>query len=159
MKLYHGSNCKFEHIDLSLSRDKRDFGKGFYTTTIKEQAEAWAAVVFERYGGAGRFVYEFDFEIDDNLKIKKFEEANIEWLEMISQNRRFGETQHGFDVMIGPVANDKTNRTIALYLDGSITAEAALLLLKHNVLNDQVSFHSVKALSFLKLIGREEYAH
>jgi hypothetical protein len=159
MKLYHGSNCKFDSIDLSKSKDKRDFGRGFYTTTIKEQGAAWAEAVFVRYGGEGKILYEFDFEINDSLKIKKYEEANGEWLEMISKNRNIGGTQHDFDVMIGPVANDKTNRTIALYIAGIYTAEIALGLLKHNKLNDQVSFHTEKALSYLKLVGREENAH
>ncbi|MDR3224721.1 MAG: DUF3990 domain-containing protein [Clostridiales Family XIII bacterium] len=36
--LYHGSNQLFDTVDLSKSRDKRDFGRGFYTTTIREQA-------------------------------------------------------------------------------------------------------------------------
>ncbi|MCL2101000.1 MAG: DUF3990 domain-containing protein [Fibromonadales bacterium] len=158
MKLYHGSNSLFERVDLSKSRDKRDFGKGFYTTTIKKQAESWAEAVFDRYGGAGKFVYEFDFEINNNLKIKEFKEANKEWLEFISSNRSIGEVQHDFDIAIGPVANDKTNRTIALYIAGIYTAEMALQLLKHNDLNDQVSFHTEKALSFLKFTKREEYA-
>lgn len=39
MKLYHGTNVQFEAIDLAKFKDKRDFGKGFYTTTIFEQAE------------------------------------------------------------------------------------------------------------------------
>ena len=39
MFLYHGTNIRFDNIDLSRSKDKRDFGKGFYTTTIFEQAE------------------------------------------------------------------------------------------------------------------------
>jgi hypothetical protein len=34
--LYHGSNMVFEEVQLSKSRDKRDFGRGFYTTTIEE---------------------------------------------------------------------------------------------------------------------------
>lgn len=42
MILYHGTNIRFSNIDLSRSKDKRDFGKGFYTTTIFEQAEHWA---------------------------------------------------------------------------------------------------------------------
>lgn len=49
MILYHGSNCNFDKIDLSKSKDKRDFGKGFYTTTLKNQAEEWAEVLFDRY--------------------------------------------------------------------------------------------------------------
>ena len=31
MKLYHGSNQEFDNVDLKKSKDKRDFGKGFYT--------------------------------------------------------------------------------------------------------------------------------
>jgi hypothetical protein len=43
--LYHGSNHSFEEVDLSKSKDKRDFGRGFYTTTLHEQAEDWAKVL------------------------------------------------------------------------------------------------------------------
>ncbi len=158
MKLYHGSNSLFENIELSKSKDKRDFGKGFYTTTIREQAVSWAEAVFDRYGGAGKFIYEFNFETNNDLNIKKFEKADKEWLEFISSNRSIGEIQHDFDTVIGPVANDKTNRTIALYIAGIYNAEMALQLLKHNDLNDQVSFHTKKALSFLILTKREKYA-
>jgi hypothetical protein len=45
MKLYHGSNCDFSIIDLSKSKDRRDFGKGFYLTTHKNQAEDWAEIL------------------------------------------------------------------------------------------------------------------
>ncbi|MCL2283705.1 MAG: DUF3990 domain-containing protein [Fibromonadales bacterium] len=159
MKLYHGSNCLFEKIDLTKARDKRDFGKGFYTTTIKEQAVSWAEVIFDRYGGEGKFVYEFTFEINNDLKIKKFAEANKDWLEFVTTNRSIGETQHDFDIVIGPVANDKTNRTIALYIAGIYTAEMALDLLKYNNLNDQVSFHTEKSLSYLTLTWQEKNAN
>ena len=51
--LYHGSNSNFDVIDLLKSKDKRDFGRGFYTTTLREQAEDWAVVLFDRYKGDG----------------------------------------------------------------------------------------------------------
>ena len=51
MILFHGSNQNFDVIDLSKSKDKRDFGVGFYTTTIREQAEDWAKAIFKRYMG------------------------------------------------------------------------------------------------------------
>jgi len=156
MKVYHGTNCLFENIDMSKSKDRRDFGRGFYTTTIKEQAESWAQAVFDRYGGEGRFVYEFEFETDNSLSIKRFGEANKDWLEFVAANRNEGRIWHGFDMVIGPVANDKTNRTIALYIAGIYTVDVALGLLKHNKLNDQVSFHTERALSFLTMVGREE---
>ncbi|MGL4485413.1 MAG: DUF3990 domain-containing protein, partial [Anaerovoracaceae bacterium] len=48
--LFHGTNRNFEAVDLSKSRDKRDFGKGFYLTTIESQANKWAENIFLRYG-------------------------------------------------------------------------------------------------------------
>lgn len=49
MILYHGTCHKFSKVDFSKSKDKRNFGKGFYTTRIFEQAEKWANNQFLRY--------------------------------------------------------------------------------------------------------------
>jgi hypothetical protein len=32
--LFHGTNKLFDNIDLNKSKDKRDFGKGFYTLYV-----------------------------------------------------------------------------------------------------------------------------
>ncbi|MDR2901461.1 MAG: DUF3990 domain-containing protein [Treponema sp.] len=48
-------------MDFSKSKDKRDFGRGFYTTAIRKQAENWADSLFDRYRGDGIFVYEIEF--------------------------------------------------------------------------------------------------
>ena len=61
MILYHGSNHDFNSVDLLKSKDRRDFGKGFYTTTLKEQAQQWGYTMFNRFGGEGIFIYEFQF--------------------------------------------------------------------------------------------------
>lgn len=50
MILYHGSNLKIEEIDLTKSKPYKDFGKGFYCTTIKKQAEFMAERVVKRQG-------------------------------------------------------------------------------------------------------------
>ena len=42
MRLYHGTNTDFSEIDLAKSFPLKDFGKGFYLTTIREQAERMA---------------------------------------------------------------------------------------------------------------------
>ena len=42
MRLYHGSNVDIQKIELSKCRPNKDFGKGFYLTSIKEQAERMA---------------------------------------------------------------------------------------------------------------------
>lgn len=54
--IYHGTNVLFDAVDISKSRDKRDFGRGFYTTTLYEQACNWAQNISLRYGGC-QYIY------------------------------------------------------------------------------------------------------
>ena len=159
MKLYHGSNCDFTKIDLLKSKDRRDFGKGFYLTTLPNQAKDWAEILFDRYGGDGVFVYEFEFEINENLTLKKFDGLTEEWLNFIKENRTKGGLQHDFDVVQGIVANDKTNRTLALFVEGIYTAKMAMKKLHRNKLNDQISIHTEKALNCLTLINKTAYGN
>lgn len=42
MKLYHSSNVVVEHPDILHSRKYLDFGRGFYLTSIYEQAVRYA---------------------------------------------------------------------------------------------------------------------
>jgi hypothetical protein len=152
--LYHGSNCNFDEVEISKSKDKRDFGKGFYTTTLREQAEDWAKALFDRYKGDGIFIYELELELTGELSVKKYEGLSEEWLLMVQKNRTLGGIQHKFDIVQGPVANDKTARTIALYIAGIIDANEAIKRLQCNQINDQVSLHTSAALSHLKIIRK-----
>ena len=154
LRLYHGSNIIFDTIDLSKSKDKRDFGRGFYTTTLKEQAEDWAETLFDRYKGDGVFVYEMDLEISEALSVKYYDGFSEEWLIMVQKNRVLGGIQHNFDVVQGPVANDKTARSIALYIAGIIDANEAIKRLQFNKINNQVSLHTPASLSRLKIIRK-----
>jgi hypothetical protein len=154
MILYHGSNLHFDKIDLSKSKNRRDFGKGFYTTAIREQAEDWATAIFDRYKGDGVFIYEIEYIPSDNLLVKTFEGLSEEWLLMVQQNRTLGGVQHHFDVVEGPVANDRTARTIALYIAGIIQAEDAIKRLSYNKVNNQVSFHTDAALAQLTILRK-----
>ena len=154
--LYHGSNYNFNEIDLSKSKDFRDFGRGFYTTTIRKQAENWAEALFDRFKGDGIYIYETELDIRDDLSIKKYDGLSEEWLIMVQRNRTLGGIQHNFDIVQGPVANDKTARTIALYIAGIINANEAIERLRSNRINDQVSLHTPAALSHLTITGRHQ---
>lgn len=156
--LYHGSDFFFEEIDLSKSQNRRDFGKGFYTTVLEKQAKDWAYRQMLRNGNSKNYVYKYVFEESDDLKIKHFDSLSKEWLEFIKSNRSSGGIQHDFDVVIGPVADDNTMQTVQLYLLGTITSDEAVERLKFNDVNNQVSFHTEKAISKLKLIKRSVYA-
>lgn len=48
MKLYHGSIVEVRKPTLRRGRSRTDFGKGFYTTTLAEQAEHWAKIKQDR---------------------------------------------------------------------------------------------------------------
>jgi hypothetical protein len=159
LTLYHGSNSDFSAVDLSKAKDKRDFGKGFYLTTLQNQAKEWAEVLFVRFGGDGIFVYEFELEINENLNIKQFDGISEDWLSFIRDNRIGGGIQHNFDVVCGAVANDRTNRTLALFVDGVYTTQEAMEKLRSNRLNDQISIHTEKALVCLKLVNKTAYGN
>ena len=157
LTLYHGSNHIFYKVDLSKSRNNRDFGRGFYLTTLQEQAETWAESMYIRYGGAGKFVNIYEFKESNDLNIKRFDGLSDEWLEMIKENRTIGDIQHGYDVVYGPVANDNTMRTIALYIAGIYSSDIALEQLRYFKSNDQLSVHTEKALKQLTFIRRIDY--
>ena len=42
MTVYHGSTFIVKNPDVAKSKNYLDFGKGFYVTTLKGQAEKWA---------------------------------------------------------------------------------------------------------------------
>jgi len=60
-------------------------------------------------------------------------------------------------IVIGPVADDNTMETVQLYIAGILTADEAVGRLKYNKVNNQVSFHTQKAIQSLKLVGRAVY--
>jgi len=154
MILYHGSNHDFSTVDLSKSKDRRDFGRGFYTTTLYEQAEDWAKTLFDRYKTGGIFIYEMEFEFSNELSVKTYNGLSEEWLLMVQKNRTLGGIQHDFDVVQGPVANDKTMRTIALYIAEIISAREAIERLQFSKNNNQVSVHTHAALSHLQIVRK-----
>lgn len=156
--VYHGTCSEFEKIDLNKSHNRRDFGKGFYTTILQSQSKEWAYRLSMREKKNNYYVYEFLFEEADLLKVKRFDRLNEEWLEFIKANRSKGGLQHNYDVVIGPVADDNTMETVQLYIANILTASEAVERLRYNKINNQVSFHTEKALQYLKLVRRSAYA-
>lgn len=156
--VYHGTCSEFEKVDLSKSHNRRDFGKGFYTTILQSQSKEWAYRLSLREKKNDYYVYEFAFEEVPALNVKRFDRLNEEWLEFIKINRSKGGLQHDYDVVIGPVAGDNTMETVQLYMANILTATEAVERLRYNNVNNQVSFHTEKALQYLKLVGRSSYA-
>jgi len=157
MRLYHGSNVEVRNPSLRYGRNKTDFGKGFYTTTQKEQAEKWTEIKLDRAKTGKKIVsvYEVDDALlaNSELRIREFHGADEPWLYFVTDCRK--SRGHDYDLVQGPVANDKVFTTVNLFESGVLSAEAAILQLKAYKTYDQLSFHTdkvIKTLNFLESI-------
>lgn len=111
MKLYHGTNMDFEKIDLSKSKPNKDFGQGFYLSDNYEQAWNMAQVKVAQMEKGVPIVqmYEIEDAVLDVLKVLHFEHYSEEWAKFILQNRNnpLKSPVHEYDVVIGPIADDR----------------------------------------------------
>ena len=133
MILYHGSNIQIKQIDLDKSKPNKDFGKGFYLSESEEQAMQMATFKSLTLGGEPIVTkFEFDQSVMDNkaLRIKQFEDYSEEWADFVFANRE-GEFVEQFDIVYGPIANDKVGLQIRKLKDGSIDRAEFLNRLKY----------------------------
>jgi hypothetical protein len=164
MTLYHGSDQIIKIPELRPSIRTLDFGLGFYTTTNKEQADNFAAKVYDRSKRAGdspsgKFVsiYEVDYEtMQKELDILRFKSATEEWFDFVISNRRSSWQGKKYDVIYGPVANDTIYRTLIAFEAGELSKAETIARLKVRQLFDQMTFASERSLTFLKFSSYSE---
>lgn len=158
MRLYHGSNVEVKKPSLKKSRKKTDFGRGFYTTTQKEQAEHWTSIKIDRAKSGRRIVSVF--EVDDSLltnpelKIREFNGPDEAWLNFVVDSRK--GIEHDYDLVFGPVANDKVFTVVNLYESGVLDAPAAIAELKAYKTYNQLSFHTSRVIDALRFVESYE---
>lgn len=136
MKLYHGSTEDITKIDLSKSKPNKDFGRGFYLSAEKEQAEKLAEYKAFQFGGEPTLnVFEFDERklSDNSLKVLKFDGYSKEWADFVFANRnsKTGESVHNYDIVVGPIANDRVGVQVRRYIEHEISLETFLENLKY----------------------------
>ena len=158
MKIYHGSIEKVEQPEIRKANRTLDYGSGFYTTTSYEQAEAWVRRKMsehEVYVGYVN-VYEFNKELASELNILSFAQPNEEWVNFVMQNRTRKDFLHDYDIVYGPVANDRVYAAFALYEGGLIDIKTLISDLKTYKLIDQYLFHTEKSLQTIIFIEAKE---
>lgn len=156
MILYHGSNMVVSRPHLIHQNRFLDFGFGFYTTTNKVQAMAFAEKVYRRHRKGEKVVsiYELNGQIAFmECSVLKFDFPNEAWLDFVSENRSGNYKGKEYDFIYGPVANDDVYTTFTLYSAGALTKEQTLETLKIRKLYNQMVLASEKALSYLKFLG------
>lgn len=157
MKLYHGSLNKVDEPKIIIPTRTLDYGAGFYTTTSYDQAYKW---VERKLGNEERIGYVNEYEWDDdsksNLNYLHYDEPNEEWVDFVHNNRTIAGFKHDYDIVYGPVANDRVYAAFALYEQGFIDKQTLINELKAYKLVDQLLFHTENALKTLKYIGSKE---
>ena len=153
MILYHGSNTYIEEIDLSKSKPNKDFGKGFYLSDDKTQAQQMAKFKALTLGGEPIVT---TFEVDDNilsntnLKVKCFSEYSQDWADFVFANRE-GNRCDTYDIVYGPIANDKIGLQMRKLKDGNIDKAEFLNRLKYmQGVTYQYYFGTESAIKYLK---------
>lgn len=157
MICYHGSDTIVDTPRILEAKRPLDFGGGFYVTTSEAQAKSWAIKVTYRNNNNHRCVNRYEFDLEKaklELKVIHFEVADEKWLDFICDNRS-GKSTGDYDIVIGPVADDRVYRVVVEYENGDLDKETALKKLKTESLCDQILFHTEKALKYLKYIDTE----
>ena len=134
--LYHGSTVKIDHIDLLKSRPNKDFGRGFYLSADRQQA--WRMGEFKALTEGGEPVmneYKFDENLlsSDELSVLTFDGYTREWADFIflNRNNKTNKPAHDYDIVYGPIANDRVGVQIGKYEAGDITLDQFLQNLRY----------------------------
>jgi len=156
MILYHGTNCDFAEIDISRCSPNKDFGQGFYLTDLLKQAE-YMAVRRVKQSGEGRetvLVYEFDENLlrNKSLRVRTFEKPTESWATFVLKNRRDEDFHHGYDIVVGPVADDGVALQLRRYEENLISMRTLVRELTYRKLNRQYCFCTELAISKFKKV-------
>ena len=73
MQVFHGSYTEIESVDLSKCQANKDFGRGFYVTKFRKQAEEWAEIIGKVNGTIGVVT---DFSFDEETAADMFFSSN-----------------------------------------------------------------------------------
>ena len=162
MKVFHGSYIEITEIDLTKGRSNLDFGKGFYVTNIRSQAEYWADKT-GRFHKTNGIVSEFEFYENAfehfELKVLRFSNYSEQWLDFVVLNRNplSPIPAHDYDIVEGPVANDDVNDRIDDYLAGMVSKADFLNELAHHRPTHQICFCTTRSLQMIKAIDKKYY--
>ena len=157
--LYHGttddaaaaikqpSRVRPHSIDVNLCKPLRDFGRGFYLTTVLKQAESWANQKFrQRRHTACATVLRFEVDRNQLAPLLSLcfvtDGAGPDYWDFV-QHCRNGAATHllqgnrNYDVVFGPVSLGRQRFVIKDADQVSFHTEAALTILPSPILHSQ----------------------
>lgn len=158
MKLYHGSLEIVQKPEIRKANRTLDYGSGFYTTTSYEQAEAWVRRRMDeaKHNRGYVNVYDIPETLPTSLRQLIFQSPTEEWVDFVMRNRTEKGFVHDYDIVYGPVANDRVYAAFALYEGGLLNKQDLINELKAYKLVDQYLFHTERAIQTLSFIEAKE---
>ena len=159
--LYHGSKAGIRGTIAPISRDRCDFGKGFYMGTDRTQP----LTLICNYPKAKIYTLSVDLS---ELKILDVE-VGLDWALLVAYTRgkvdsvkstkiynRFVELSKGCDMIIGYIANDRMFVVLDRFFNGEITDLALIHSLSALNLGKQYAALTEKACKKIKIIEEQE---
>ena len=158
MILYHGSLERITAPEIREPNRTLDYGAGFYATTSYAQAEEWVRHrMKESFANIGYVnEYELNTELLEQMHCLFFDSPTEEWLDFVMRNRTERGFAHDYDIVYGPVANDRVYAAFALYEGGLLNKQNLIAELRTYKLVDQYLFHTPKALDAISFIKAKE---
>ena len=158
MRVYHGSLERVPTPEIRQATRTLDYGTGFYTTTSYQQAEDWVRKRMRDSAASKGYVneYELDLEYLKQFHCAFFDSPTDEWLDFVMHNRLDRNFSHNYDVVYGPVANDRVYACFTLYEGGVMSKENLIAELKTYELVDQYLFHTEQTLKALRFVKAKE---
>jgi len=124
--LYHGSRSGIDGDIMPISRDRCDFGKGFYMGTRAEQP----LTLIYSYDKATMYKVELDLTGLNVLRVP----VGMDWALLVAYSRgkmdlnagsplyeRYRGMLKGYDVVVGAIADDRMFYVLDMFFKGNIT--------------------------------------
>ena len=159
--LFHGSKSGIEGTIAPKSRDKCDFGKGFYMGT--EQMQPLTLIC--NYPDAKIYTLSVDLS---GLKMMDIE-VGLDWALLVAYNRgkmesakgtsiynRYADLDKSCDMVVGYIANDRMFVVLDRFFNGEITDLALINSLSALKLGKQYVAKTEKACKNIKIIEEQE---
>lgn len=145
--VYHVSTEEIKKPSVDVNAENLGFGKGFYLTNSKIEAEALAKKTADN---AIVNVYEFNYFKTKNVgyRFNEFETYNKEWLNFVVDCRNGKDITADYDIVIAGGIYDEIADIVSDYENNNITAEEAVELLRYKDVKFQICILNQEIIDF-----------
>ena len=162
--LYHGSKSGIKGPIAPISRERCDFGKGFYMGTELYQP----LTLISDFEESKFYVISMDMTELRVLKVR----PDLEWAMLVAYNRgkmdevrgtslyeHYAAMSKGYDVVVGSIANDRMFYVLDNFFLGNITDKALVMSLSALQMGEQYVAITENACKHVKIETEIELSH